>query len=138
MLTIPQEGSFSLTANITTPGYQSTVLRGYLVERRDGEVWIAPLIPRLFYGVTGAQLGATWRQWIPAAGEQVILSRVAGKPEVPREELFWRRATHVPPVEEAVELEVAPEEIPWTWVAAGAVFLAIVAVAGYVAWSAKA
>lgn len=132
VLMIPEEGSFSLSAYATSPGYQSLVLRGYLVERRNGETWVAPLIPQLFYGVTGAQLGPTWRQYLPAAGEQVVLSRVGGKPEVPREELYWRKVAD----EEVRVMEAAPlaEEIPWTWIAAGLVFLGIVSTAAYVAW----
>jgi len=98
MFMIPEEESFSLTAYVESPGYVSIIPRGYLVSRRQSETWIAPLIPQLFYGASGEQL-RTWRQYISAVGEQVILSRVGGKPEVPREELFWRR---VPTKEEAV------------------------------------
>ena len=97
---LEEDESFSLTANVTSPGYQSVILRGYLVSRRPDGVYVAPLIPQLFYGASGEQL-TTWRQWIPAAGEQVILSRVAGEPEVPREELFWRK---VPTREEGVRV----------------------------------
>lgn len=89
-LFLDEDESFSLTANVTSPGPQSVVLKGYLVSRRSDGTYMAPLIPQLFYGVDGAQL-TTWRQYLPAAGEQVILSRQAGEPSVPREELFWRR-----------------------------------------------
>ena len=127
-----KDQSVSMSAYVTSPGYQSLVLRGYLVERRNGETWVAPLIPQLFYGVTGAQLGPTWRQYLPAAGEQVVLSRVGGKPEVPREELYWRKVAD----EEVRVMEAAPpvEAVPWTWIAAGLVFLGIVSAAAYVAW----
>lgn len=104
MLMLDEDESFSLTANVTSPGYQSVVLRGYLVSRRADGTYIAPLIPQLFYGASGEQL-QTWRQSIAQAGEQVILSRVGGEPSVPREELFWRR---VPTREEAVR---AAEEV---------------------------
>jgi hypothetical protein len=100
LLMLDEDESFSLTANVTMPGYQSVVVKGYLVSRRSDGTYIAPLIPQLFYGVSGEQL-TSWRQYLPQAGEQVILSRVGGKPEVPREELFWRR---VPSKEEATRV----------------------------------
>lgn len=89
-LMIPEEGSFTLSAHMESPGYVRFVPKGYLISRRDGETWVAPLIPQLFYGATGEQL-STWRQYIPQAGEVTLFSRVTGHPEVPREELFWRR-----------------------------------------------
>lgn len=109
VLMIPEEGSFSMTANVTAPGFQTVIPKGLLFSRRQGEVWVAPLIPQLFYGADGTQL-ATWRQYLPSAGSQVILSRVAGKPEVPREELWWRKVSE----EKAVELERAAELDFWT------------------------
>ena len=96
---LDEDESFSLTANVTSPGWQSVVLRGYIVRREPEGTYIAPLIPQLFYGASGEQL-TSWRQYIENAGEQVILSRVGGEPSVPREELFWRR---VPSREEAVQ-----------------------------------
>lgn len=99
-LMLDEDESFSLTANVTAPGPQSIVLRGYLVSRRSDGTYIAPLIPQLFYGAQGQQL-TTWRQDIPVAGSQVILSRSGGQPSVPREELFWRK---VPSREEGVAL----------------------------------
>jgi len=63
-----------------------------LVERRADGTYIAPLIPQLFYGADGTQL-QTWRQDIPTAGSQVILSRSGGQPSVPREELYWRKVS---------------------------------------------
>ena len=97
-----EDESFSLTANVTATGEQSVVLRGYLVSRRNDGTYIAPLIPQLFYGWNGSQLGASWRQDIEATGEQVILSRSGGYPKVPREELFWRKVSDF----EKVEVEV--------------------------------
>jgi len=41
VLMIPEEVSFTLSAYATSPRYQFLVLRGYLVERRNGETWIA-------------------------------------------------------------------------------------------------
>lgn len=102
---LDEDQSFTLTANVTAAGYQSIVLKGYLVSRRSDGTYIAPLIPQLFYGASGAQL-STWRQWLPSAGEQVLLSRVAGMPEVPREELWWRKVSE-PEIKEA-EKEIVP------------------------------
>lgn len=102
MVLLSEDQSFSLTANVTSPGYMRVALKGYLVSKRNGETWIAPLIPQLFYGASGQQL-ATWRQNIPQAGSQVILSRKAGGyPKVPREELYWRQVK--PEEEEAVKV----------------------------------
>lgn len=113
VLMIPEEGSFSLSAYITTPGYQTVIPKGYLKSTRNGEVWIAPLIPQLFYGVTGQQLGPSWRQYFSGTGEHVILSRVAGQPEVPREELYWKKISE----EKVPELEAAAEVTEgWDWV----------------------
>ena len=82
--------SFSMQANVVSPGYQRIALRGYITERRADGLYAAPLIPQLFYGADGTQL-TSWRQYLPQAGSQTILSRSAGLPRVPREELFWRR-----------------------------------------------
>jgi len=98
MLMLDEDEGFSLMANVVSPGYQSVVLKGYLVSRRSDGTYIASLIPQLFYGADGTQL-ATWRQNIPVAGEQVLLRREAGEPKVPREELYWRR---VPSKEEVL------------------------------------
>jgi len=113
-LMLEEDQSFSLTANVLAPGYVSTVLRGYLIQRRGNEVWAAPLIPQLFYGADGTQL-QTWRQWIPAAGSQVILSRSGGQPKVPREELWWRKIGEEREAAPAAEAEAKPEvAIPTT------------------------
>jgi len=113
MLVLDEDQSFSLQANVTSPGFQSVVLSGYITQRRADGVYAAPLIPQLFYGVDGKQLTA-WRQYIPSAGTQTILSRVGGQPSVPREELWWRKISDF---EEKVAAEevVAPKqlEVPW-------------------------
>lgn len=113
VLMIPEEGSFSLTAYITSPGYQTIIPKGFLMSRRGDQVFIAPLIPELFYGVTGEQLSHSWRQYFSEIGEHVILSRVAGKPEVPREELYWTKISpeKVPELKAAAEVTEA-----WDWV----------------------
>ena len=68
------------------------VLKGFLVSRRADGTYIAPLIPQLFYGADGTQL-QTWRQNLTQTGSQVILSRSAGLPKVPRQELYWRKVS---------------------------------------------
>jgi len=82
--------SFSMQANVTSPGYQGVVLRGYITDRRLDGLYAAPLLPQLFYGADGTQL-TTWRQYISGTGSQTILSRSGGQPSIPKEELYWRR-----------------------------------------------
>jgi len=101
--------SFSMQANVTTPGYQRVVLRGYISERRPDGLYVAPLLPQLFYGADGSQL-STWRQYISGTGSQTILSRSAGSPMVPREELWWRKVRDFK--REPAKVEVAPLEVP--------------------------
>ncbi|MBA7497133.1 hypothetical protein ES702_07743 [subsurface metagenome] len=108
VLIIDENQSFALTANVTTPGYQTVSLSGYIRSRRPDGVYIAPLIPQLFYGAQGQQLGS-WRQHIPTAGSQVILSRSMGQPSVVLEDLWWRKVSNF---EEEVALE-ALEVKPW-------------------------
>jgi len=79
-----------MQANVTSPGPQSIVLRGYVTERRPDGLYATPLLPQLFFGADGAQL-STWRQYIPGTGSQTILSRSGGQPSIPKEELYWRR-----------------------------------------------
>jgi len=81
---------FAMQANVTNPGPQRVVLRGYITERRPDGLYAAPLLPQLFYGADGTQL-STWRQNISGTGEQTILSRSGGQPSIPKEQLFWRR-----------------------------------------------
>ena len=108
MLMLGKDQSFSLTANVTSPGYQTIALKGYLVDRRPDGTYIAPLIPQLFYGADGSQLG-TWRQYLSQPGSQVILSRAAGNlPYVPPQELWWRKVSDME--ERAVQ---EAEEKPW-------------------------
>ena len=105
-LVLNEDEYFSMEANVTTPGYQTVALSGYLVERRADGTYIAPLIPQLFYGADGTQL-QSWRQDISTAGSQVILSRSGGQPSVPREELYWRKVS-----EDHVEKEEVKAEQP--------------------------
>ena len=108
-LVLDKDESFSLTANVTSPGYQRMVLRGYITERRADGLYAAPLLPQLFFGADGTPL-TTWRQYISGTGAQTILSRSAGSPMVPREELFWRKVSDFE--REPAKVEVASLEIP--------------------------
>lgn len=90
---LDEDESFSLTAYAQSPGYQSAVLQGYLVSRRSDGTYVAPLVPALFYGADGQPLNHSWRQYIPTAGSQIILSRSGGQPKVPREELAWKKVS---------------------------------------------
>ena len=132
---LDEDESFSLTANVTTAGPQSVVLKGYLVSERGDGTYVAPLIPQLFYGADGNPL-TTWRQYLSTAGEQVILSRSGGQPSVPRDELWWRK-TKTKKEEEPV-LEAQPtlldqlDALPW-WqkLLIGSGVITAVAGAGY-------
>jgi len=104
-LVLDEDQFFELKANITSPGYQTMALTGYLTKQKGGETYIAPLLPRMFYGADGNQLGASWRQNIPAAGEQVILSRSGGLPKVGEPDVYWRKVTKK---EEVIAEEVKP------------------------------
>jgi len=137
-LMLNKDASFSLSAYVSSPGYQSIVLRGYLVEKRNGETWIAPLIPQLFYGVTGQQLGPSWRQYFSTTGQQVILSRSGGKPEVPREELWWRKvaeAAKAAPTPTPTVTTIVLPTIPKWLIVVGIAALAIGA--GVILWRRK-
>jgi len=107
-LILDEDESFSMQAYMTTPGYSRTVLRGYIRKQTGGRTYIAPLLPQLFYGWSGAQL-SSWRQYIGATGSQTILSRSGGLPTIPTEEMFWREVT--PKKEEVEEVAVAPQPV---------------------------
>ncbi len=91
-LILDKDEAFSMSAYVETPGYSRMVLSGYLLERRADGAYLAPLLPQLFYGANGAVL-SSWRQYLPTAGNQVILSRSGGLPTLPREELYWRKVS---------------------------------------------
>lgn len=124
VLLIPEEGSISITGYVTSPGYQSIVPRGYLLS--EDEEYIAPLLPQLFYGASGDQLGHTWRQNLTETGSQVILSRIGGEPSVPKEELFWVRREQkeekVKRVEKVKEVELDMRSIA---LASGAILIGL-------------
>jgi len=113
-LLLDEDESFSMSAYVDSPGEQRIALSGYLVQHRGDGTYVASLLPQLFYGVTGAQLGATWRQDFTATGDQVILSRSGGLPMLPGEELNWRKveSTEQPKTVEAKPLAEAPNYWP--------------------------
>jgi len=138
LLMLPEDEFFELTATVTSAGPQSVVLKGYLVSERSDGTYVAPLIPQLFYGADGTQLGASWRQNLTQAGEQVILSRSGGQPSVPREELWWRKVKPKTEVAEEVPTVVKPtfldqfNALPlWQKLLIGAGVITAVAGAGY-------
>ena len=93
VLMLDEDESFSLSAYVTTPGFQRTVIKGNLVSKRPDGIYVASLIPQLFYGASGTQL-QTWRQNITTTGNQVIISRAAGGlPNVPKQQLYWRKVS---------------------------------------------
>ena len=109
VLMLDEDQSFSLTANVTSPGPQRVVLSGFIKKIKGGETWIAPLLPQLFYGADGNVL-TTWRQNLTTTGSQVILSRSGGLPTLPPEDLYWRKVASKTPVEEKKEDIVAEKK----------------------------
>ena len=105
---LDEDESFSMTTNVTSTGPQSMVLKGSLVSRRNDGVYVASLLPQMFYGADGQPL-TTWRQNLTSAGSQVILSRAAGGyPKVPKQDIYWRK------VSDFEEEAVAPAPTPTT------------------------
>lgn len=90
---LDEDESFNLTAYVTSPGFQTVALHGYITQQRGDGLYAAPLIPDLFYGASGSALSGTWRQFLPSAGSATILSRSGGQPSVPREDLYWRKVS---------------------------------------------
>ena len=126
-LVLDEDEYFSMTANIESPGYQRIVLKGNLVKRTSNGTYVASLLPQMFYGADGLPL-TTWRQYLPTAGSQVILSRGAGGyPKVPDEEIYWRKVadTKTTPAGMVVPTKAALETPNW--------LLPVVAILGAVA-----
>lgn len=91
-LMLDEDQFFELKAYVTTPGYQTIALSGYLTKQKGGDTYVAPLLPEMFYGATGTPLVGTWRQNFTAAGEQVVLSRSGGQPSIPSD-VYWKKVT---------------------------------------------
>jgi len=127
-LILDEDESFSMQANVTTPGYQRVVLSGFIREQRPDGTYIASLLPQLFFGADGSQL-STWRQYISGTGEQTILSRSGGLPTLPREEMYWRKvsdtavAPAAPPAVEAAAVSLTP--LILAFVVAGVILWAV-------------
>lgn len=117
---IPEDESFSMSAYVESPGPQRIALTGFLVKKTSNGTYVASLLPQMFYGADGTQL-TTWRQNLTATGSQVILSRAAGGyPEVPKQDIWWRKVAEPEVAEEEAVAEVpavAIPEIPWPTVA---------------------
>ena len=102
VLMLDEDESFSMEAYVTSPGYQSPILKGFLVQQRADGTYATPLNPRLFYGASGSAL-STWRQYLPTSGAQTILSRSGGLPNLPREELYWRKISDTTPTRTSIQ-----------------------------------
>lgn len=133
-LILDKDEAFSMSAYAEAPGYQRVAVQGYLLERRADGAYVAPLIPQLFFGVDGSQL-QTWRQYLSATGNQVILSRSGGQPSVPREELFWRKVESKPASQSLIQApSVVKAELPSYVVPALLVSGTLIAVVAYFLW----
>lgn len=113
MVTLDEDQYFNLQANVTSPGYQTLALKGYLVKYRNGETYVAPLLPMMFFGADGNQLGASWRQYIPVAGQQTILSRSGGQPKVGEPDIYWRKIASKEVPKEQIKLSVLDQVVEW-------------------------
>ena len=91
---LDEDTPISMQVYSTAPGYQSMVVRGMMTKTEGGVTYATPLLPSMFYGADGTQLGGSWRQYLPTAGSQTILSRSGGLPRLPPDEdLFWRKVS---------------------------------------------
>ena len=124
---LDEDESYSMQVYSTSPGYQSMVVRGMMTKEEGRSIYATPLLPSMFYGVGGTQLGSSWRQYIPTAGSQTILSRSGGLPRLPPdEELFWRKVSTTQKVAGDPGVSgVAVSPLP---------ALVVVAVAGAILW----
>ena len=103
---LDEDESFSMTANVTSTGYQRMSLSGFLVRKTSNGTYVASLLPQMFFGADGLPL-TTWRQNLTSTGSQVILSRAAGGyPKVPKQDIYWRK------VSDSEEKAVAPAPTP--------------------------
>lgn len=125
-----------MSAYVEAVGNQRVALSGYLLERRADGAYVAPLIPQLFYGVSGTQL-QTWQQYLPTTGNQVILSRSGGQPSVPREDLYWRKVESKTEVQPQIKAQTVTLVTP-NWVVPIVVIGGVLAVVTlYMIWKKK-
>ena len=126
-LVLDEDTPVSIQVYSTAPGYSSMVVSGMMTKEEGGVTYATPLLPSMFYGADGTQLEGSWRQYIPAAGSQTILSRSGGLPALPPDEdLFWRKVSGPKQVEPQPGVsEVAVSPLP---------ALAVVVVAGAILW----
>ena len=126
-LVLDEDTPVSIQVYSTAPGYSSMVVSGMMTKEEGGVTYATPLLPSMFYGADGTQLEGSWRQYIPAAGSQTILSRSGGLPALPPDEdLFWRKVSGPKQVQpEPVVRGAAVSSIP---------ALAVVVVAGAILW----
>lgn len=124
---LDEDELFTMQVYSTAPGYQSMVVRGMMTKQEGGETYATPFLPQMFYGADGTQLGSSWRQYIPTAGSQTILSRSGGLPRLPPdEELFWRRVS--------TPQRVQPQPVVRGAAVSPLPALAVVVVAGAILW----
>jgi len=125
-LMLDEDESFSMTAYVESPGYQRVALTGMLVKQEGGETYVGSLLPQMFYGASGEQL-SSWRQYLSESGEQVVLSRVGGLPEVPKEEIYWRKVEKKTPTTQVApaKLVISPIWIPIIGVIGGFILIKI-------------
>ena len=91
---LDEDTPVSIQVYATSPGFQSMSLSGMMTKEEGGVTYATPLLPQMFFGIDGSQLGPSWRQYLPAAGSQTILSRSGGLPALPPdEELWWKRVS---------------------------------------------
>lgn len=109
-LELNEDEDFKLTAHVDSDGNQRVIATGYIIRRRNGAVYRAPLIPELFFGANGQQL-QTWSQYL-TAGDHVVLRRDSGNPHVPDSELYWQKVSEPPQRQPPAQTTVQTYEIP--------------------------
>ena len=112
MFMLDRNQSFVLNAYVTTPGPQTIIPKGMLIDRRSDGIYVASLLPDLFYGADGSQLTSSWRQNLTQTGDQIVLSRNPDDPHVPNEQLYWRKVSN----NEEKDLEENGKEIEPTFI----------------------
>jgi hypothetical protein len=109
---LDEDQFFSMEAYVTSTGYQTVALSGYLVRRRGENIYYQRLLPEHFNGWSGNQLVGSWRQDIGATGHQTLLSRSGGQP-MPTSGVYWtkveqKQQKQAQPTEQKITVEVSP------------------------------